>query len=159
MEPDEIRRLVGALDRTSFLEQEPVWDKLRPLGEDVVPYLAEFYEQARKWQGRITAVYHCIPYGRRNEVAFQLGLAACDDRSVWVRHRACGLLAYSLRKDARASLKVLKKHPDRRTREDASAALKAIKRQNHHLWVDRDNSGQSFWVVSPEDHPWWSDSD
>jgi hypothetical protein len=153
MDPEEIRSLAEALDRTSFLEQEQVWDKLRPLGEEVVPYLAEFYGRARKWQGRNTAVFQCIPYGRRNEIAFQLGLAACDDRSVWVRHRACELLAYSLRKEARPRLKALKKHPDRRTREDASAALKAIKRQNHHLWVDRDNSGRSFWIVNPEDEP------
>lgn len=37
------------------------------------------------------------------------------------------------------------------TAEDAAAAIDAIERQNHHLFVDRDHSGRVRWSVNPDD--------
>jgi len=61
------------------------------------------------------------------------------------------LLAYSLRKDALAKLRPLLQHSDPRTREDARAAIDAIEKRNHHLYVDRDHSGRARWVVNEGD--------
>jgi hypothetical protein len=67
-----------------------------------------------------------------------------------VRKRACSILAYSLRQDAVPHLEHLLCHRDQKTRDDAAAAIDAIKHRNHHYWVDRDQSGRVFWKVGPE---------
>lgn len=160
MDEARIRRLVQQLgDDVSTADD--AWSELRELGADVVPHLATCYPTARRWQQRTALVFHAIRYARTSEEAFQLGLTALADRSYMVRYRACGLLAYSLRRDAIPALEELLTHRDKRTVEDARAALDAIKRRNHHLFVDRDHSGRSFWEVNPGDlpepeaKPWW----
>jgi hypothetical protein len=80
-----------------------------------------------------------------------VGLAALADRSTVVRYRACGLCAYPLRQDALPGLRLLVSHKDKRTSEDAAAAIDAIEQQNHHLFVDREHSGRSFWVINEGD--------
>ena len=79
------------------------------------------------------------------EVAFRMGIAAANDRSCAVRHYGCAILAYSLRADALPTLSSLLKHADRRTAEDARAAIDAITNKNHHLFIDRDHSGRVRW--------------
>ena len=151
MSPDEIRATVARLETPRALEEEEAWNALRPLGEAVLPYLREAYPRFRKAQGRRSLVFHAIRYARTSEDAFQLGLAALEDRATLVRYRACGLLAYSLRSEAIAPLERLLDHPDEATAADAWAAIDAIRNRNHHFFVDRDHSGRSFWKVNPDD--------
>ena len=151
MEEDRVRAFVIALDTASSAAQEAAWSELRGLGGAVVPHLAAFYPKARTWQGRVALVFHSIRYARLSDDAFVLGLAALRDKSYMVRYRACGLLAYSLRRDAIPELEPLLKHSDRRTVEDAAAAIDAIRNQNHHYFVDRSHSGQARWVVTESD--------
>ena len=151
MRDSDIERLVAALDTPSASEEEAAWLQLKPLGRDVVPYLAAFYPKARTWQGRLSLVFHAIRYARDSEDAFQLGLAALGDRSTMVRYRACGLCAYSLRTAALPALNALLQHKDPRTVEDAAAAIDAIEQRNHHLFVDRTHSGSTFWTVNESD--------
>jgi hypothetical protein len=151
MTPDEIREHVRRLDTTSAPQGEEAWGHLRDLGVAVVPHLAEAYRSFRKWQGRASLVFHSIRYGRVSDDAFRLGLEALSDKSAQVRYRACGLLAYSLRKEAIPRLQPLLRHPDARTVEDAKAAIDAIRHQNHHYFVDRDHSGRSRWQVNEGD--------
>ncbi len=153
MNKQEIISLVKQLDTTNSHEQETVWEKLRLLREQVVPYLLEAYPTTRKWQGRVALVFHSIRYARTSEAAFQLGLMACEDKATLVRYRACGLLAYSLRIDAIPRLEALLRHRERKTVEDAAAAIEAIERQNHHYFVDRNHTGQIFWQVDDEVTP------
>jgi hypothetical protein len=82
VEPDHIRRLVSHLGSGRVAEEGEAWEQLRPLGEAVVPYLAEFYADCTRWQGRNAALYYSTRHVRRNETAFQLGLK--DD---WVLGR------------------------------------------------------------------------
>jgi HEAT repeat protein len=151
MTEERIRELVVRLETTKSLEEETVWSELRPLGESVVPYLAEAYPKMRTSQGRRSCVFHSIRYARLSEAAFQLGLAALQDRATLVRYRACCLLAYSLRQDAIPHLSKLLQHNDPKTVADARAAIDAIKNQNHHYFMDRDHRGKTSWVVNPED--------
>ena len=151
MTPTEIRAVVQRLNSTTVAGEEAAWSELRGLGEAVVPYLREAYPTFKRWQGRVSLVYHSIRYARVSEDAFQLGLQALGDRATGVRYRACGLLAYSLRADALFRLNQLLQHEDANTIADAQAAITAIKKRNHHLFVDRDGSGRSFWVVNEED--------
>lgn len=153
MTPAEIRAIVQALDTTSVDAAERRWSELKPLGASVIPYLAEFYPRCKRWQGRTSLVFHSIRYARVSEEAFQLGIAALQDKATLVRYRACSLLAYSLRKDALPFLHRLRTHADSKTAADAAAAIRAIEANNHHLFVDRTESGHSFWVVNDDDAP------
>jgi hypothetical protein len=144
----EIRTLVSRFDTADASAQDAAWEKLRPLGEAVVPFFAEAFPGLKKWQGRAALVFHAIKYARTSDAAFRLGLMACQDRASVVRYRACGLLAYSLKREALAHLQPLLKHADPKTVEDARAAVDAITHQNHHYFVDRTHSGCSFWEVS-----------
>jgi hypothetical protein len=162
MTPADIEAQVLKLDTTSAREQEDVWEQLKPLGEAVVPSLAQAYPRFRTAQGRVSLVFHAIRHARSSDDAFKLGLAALRDKATLVRYRACGLLAYSLRKDALSHLKEALSHPDEKTAEDARAAITAIKKQNHHLFIDRDQSGRTEWVVNESDaqdtdagRPWY----
>jgi hypothetical protein len=151
MTPDEIREHVGRLDTTAVQQEQEAWEPLRVLGVAVVPYLADAFRSFRKWQGRASLVFHSIRYARVSDDAFRLGLEALSDPSVHVRHRACGLLAYSQRPEAIAHLKPLLHHSDSRTVADARAAIEAITHRNHHYFVDRGHSGRSFWQVNDGD--------
>ena len=146
----EIRRLAGEIAAGSPAA-EAAWELLRELGPAVVPYLAEAYPAAKRWQGRTALVFHAIRFARESDAAFALGLRALEDRSYMVRYRACMVLAYALRTDATPALEALLQHADARTREDAARALDAIRHQNHHFFVDQTHSGRSFWVVNETD--------
>ena len=150
MDDREIASLVKQLDTHKRLEQEAVWEKLRPLRERVVPFLLGAYPTTRKWQGRVALVFYSIAYARTSEAAFRLGLAACEDKATLVRYRACGLLAYSLRDEALPALEALLRHRDGRTAEDAAAAVDAIRGRNHHYFIDRGHTGHIFWRVGDD---------
>ena len=146
----EIKLLVSQMDTADSTVEEATWEKLRPLRECVVPYLLEFFPNAKKWQGRRTIVYHALKYARTSEAAFQLGIVAIKDKATMVRYRGCCVLAYSLRKDAIPHLTELLKHEDKKSVEDARAAIDAIKNQNHHYFRDRDHTGKIVWNVNGE---------
>jgi hypothetical protein len=151
MTPDEIRALVGRLDTASAAEEQQAWAQLRGVGAEVVPYLADAYRSFRKWQGRASLVFHSIRHARASDDAFRLAVEALSDKASQVRHRACGLLAYSQKNEAIAHLKPLLQHADARTVEDAKAAIDAITRRNHHFFVDRGHTGRAFWQVGEGD--------
>lgn len=151
MNESEIHRLVAALETNKVLEEEEVWAKLKPLGPAVLPYFLEFYPKMKKWRGRVSLVFHAIRYGRTHEEAFELGVRALEDKATLVRYRACGLLAYSLRRDAIPHLQKLLSHEDPKTVEDAKAAIDAIRHQNHHYFMDRQHTGSIRWTVNEAD--------
>jgi hypothetical protein len=153
MNNQEIISLVKQLDTADRLRQETTWEKLRLLREQVVPYLFEAYPSIRRWQGRAALVFHSTRFARTSDAAFRLGLIACGDKATVVRYRACGLLAYSLRAEAIPHLEALRKHREKKTAEDAAAAIDAIERQNHHYFIDRGHTGQIFWQVNDEATP------
>lgn len=150
---EERARELARLVASASAESEAAWQELKILEADVVPILAAVFAETRAWQGRVALVFHCIRFARSSGAAFELGLRGLQDKSYMVRYRACGLLAYSLRQDALPHLEPLLTHRDERTIEDATAAIAAITSQNHHRFVDRSNSGRSFWEVNPGDRP------
>jgi len=145
----QLANAVGADDVGS----EAAWASLREQGASAVPYLAAAFPLARRWQGRAALVFHAIRHARGNPEALALGLEALADKAYMVRYRACGLLAYALHPDALPALEPLLAHRDPRTREDAAAAIDAIRARNHHFFVDRGHSGRSFWHVNEGDSP------
>lgn len=140
-------------DPADLVDLEATWGVLAPLGLDAVPHLVEAFHGARTWQGRAAALFYATRFARDSEAAFRLGLEALNDRARQVRTRACGLLAYSLRKDAEGCLMLLCGHADSATREDATAALAALRDQDHHRFKDRDGTGRIFWIVTQSDLP------
>jgi hypothetical protein len=69
-----------------------------------------------------------------------------------VRGDACGILAYSLRRDLVPKLQPLLEHRDPKTRAKAAAAIDAIERQNHHHFLDGAHTGAVFWYPDPHEH-------
>jgi hypothetical protein len=151
MNAEDIIGLITEMDTANAVQSENAWTHLRGLGEDIVPFLAKAYPTFRKSQGRVALLFHALRYARSSECAFQLGLAALGDRATLVRYRACGLLAYSLRREALPRLTNLLVHTDSKTVDDAKAAIDAVQRQNHHYFVDRTHSGRSSWQVNEYD--------
>jgi hypothetical protein len=151
MDDAQIHHALKMFDTASTSAHEVAWALLRPLGVGVVPFLAEYFPCTRKAQGRVALIFHAIRFARESQAAFDLGLLALNDKATLVRYRACGLCAYSLRKDAIPHLERLLGHADVKTADDARAAIDAIRQKNHHYFVDRSHSNSTFWEVNPED--------
>ncbi len=145
-------RLGGPID-----DEWEAWEALkRQAGAAVPQLLGQHYRNSRKWQARVSCLYHSIAYARHFPEAVQLGREALADRSKVVRYRACMLLAVSLDNESLAALRKAEKEAgqDEETIGNIRAALNAIENQNHHLFVDRDNSGKMLLnveLIHPDD--------
>jgi hypothetical protein len=144
--PDKrVEKLVQAFSTSLRPEIDAAWVVADSLGDDRVPLLAEAFPQIRKSEGRASVMRYVGKFSRESEVAFRMGAVAIRDRAYAVRHYGCASLAYSLRADAIPILTPLLRHADRRTVEDARAAIDAIKSKNHNFFKDRDHSGKILW--------------
>jgi hypothetical protein len=151
MESPAIREQVLRFQSSSSIEREDAWKNLKPLGVEVVSHFLEAYPKFKSAQARVSVLFYATGFARVSEDAFRLGIIGCKDRASLARYRACGLLAYSLRSDALPVLNDLREHADKKTVEDAIAAIDAISSKNHHYFIDRTHSGRSFWEVNPGD--------
>jgi hypothetical protein len=146
VQDERIQELLKRFDTDDRELQERIWAEL-PEGADAMPHLLAAYPHTRRMEARISMMYQATFHARVSEAAFQLGTLGCSDRSLFVRDRACGVLAYSLRRDALPFIRPLLRDGDPLVRDGAEGAVRAIKAQNHNLyWGDRAN-----WVVNPED--------
>ncbi len=153
MKQEMDKKLLPILKRLDDSSSEVNWGAIRELkglGVDLPQVLFEYYKESRSWRARVSCVFFAIHDARDNEDAVQLGIAALNDRSRVVRHRACSLLAYSLRGDALPYLRQLLMHHDPSTKEDARAAIDAIEHRNHNWFVDREHTGRLTWTVDKE---------
>ncbi len=119
--------------------------------EALVPGFVAAYPRIRNAAGRNSILFWLARFARKHPEIVALAMSALNDLAYLPRMQACGILAYSLRRDAIPHLGQLLKHRDQKTRDDAAAAIDAIQHQNHHYWLDRDHSGNFFWTVNPED--------
>src|SRR5262245_19017170 len=133
MHDDDLRALVASFDSKDSSVRDAVWQPLRDLGERPFPLFEQLFQQAKQKDVRRDIAYHAIRHARTCESAFRIGLAAIADRATIVRYRGCGVLAYSLRRDALPALRALLNHSDAKTVEDAKAAIDAIDSRNHHF--------------------------
>ena len=157
-EQRRVRNVLRRFDTADAAVREEAWKELPP-GRLALPFLREAFPETKRMEARISMVYEATFFARVSEDAFQLGLLGCRDRSKHVRDRACGVLAYSLRKDALPFLRPLLRADDEVTREAAEGAVDAIKHQNHSLYWGHDAlRGQTFWVVNRGDDPWFPDA-
>ena len=140
-----MERLIQVFSTSLRPEIDAAWVVADSMGDDLLPLLAEAFPRIRKWEGRASIMRYVGKFSRENDVAFGMGIIALQDRAYDVRHYGCALLAYSLRAEALPILAPLLKHADRRTVEDAKAAIEAIKSKNHYFFRDRDHSGKVRW--------------
>ena len=148
MTRDEIMALVMELDNSKGGASDDTSEKLNSVGEGIVACYLEVYPRFKKWQGRVELVYRATRYSRTRDDAYRLGILALADKAAIVRYRACGLLAYSLRRDAIPFLETLLTHPTKDTAEHAAAAIDAINHQNHNYYVDRTHTCRGFWIIN-----------
>jgi hypothetical protein len=152
-EQRRVRDVLRRFDTADSAARDEAWQRLPP-GRLALPFLREAFPQTGRMEARISMVYEATFFARVSEDAFELGVLGCRDRSKHVRDRACGVLAYSLRKDALPVLRPLLRADDDVTRQAAEGAVDAIKHANHHLYWDRDRPrGRTFWVVNRGDDP------
>lgn len=151
----ESRRLIDLLKQRirQSKDRRAIRVRLKALESELWPQaLLECYGQARRAEDRLQLVISAIFEARESATARQLGLAALNDRSYGVRERAVQILAYSL---DRAVLPALRDALNSEQHEEVSAsleaAIKAIEKQNHHLYIDRQERGNSWWGVNPWD--------
>lgn len=145
MQDQRVERLVQAFSTSLRPEIDAAWMVAGSMGDDLLPLLAEAFPRIRKWEGRASIMRYVGKFSRENDVAFRMGIIAVQDRAYDVRHYGCALLAYSLRAEALPTLATLLRHADRRTVEDAKAAIDAVKSKNHYFFRDRDHSGRVRW--------------
>lgn len=145
MQDQRVERLVQAFNTSLRPKIDAAWVVADSMGDELLPLLAEAFSRIRKSAGRASVMRYVGRFSRESEVAFRMGTVAAQDRAYAVRHYGCALLAYSLRADGLPILTSLLKHADRRTVEDARAAIDAIKSKNHNFFKDRDHSGKILW--------------
>jgi len=145
MEDQRVERIVQAFSTSLRPEIDAAWVVADSMGDDLLALFAEAFPRIRKSEGRASIMRYVGRFSRESEVAFRMGTIAARDRAYAVRHYGCALLAYSQRPDALPILLSLLKHADRRTVEDARAAIDAIESKNHNFFKDRDHSGKILW--------------
>jgi hypothetical protein len=145
MQDKRIETLVRAFSTSRRQEIDAAWVVADSMGDDLLTLFAEAFPRIRKSEGRASIMRYVGRFSRESEIAFRMGTAAVQDRAYAVRHYGCALLAYSLREDAIPILLSLSKHADRRTVEDARAAIDAIKSKNHNFFKDRAHCGKILW--------------
>ncbi len=145
MQDERVETLVRVFSTSRRPEIDAAWVVADSVGDDLLTLLAEAFPRIRKSEGRASIMRYVGRFSRESEVAFRMGTVAVRDRAYAVRHYGCALLAYSLRADSLPILISLLKHTDRRTVEDAKAAIDAIKSKNHNFFKDRDHSGKILW--------------
>lgn len=145
MENERVERLIEAFSRSRRSEVSDAWQIADSMGGDLMQLLAQAFPRIRKSEGRASVLRYAGRFSRESDTAFRMGMLAVQDRAYAVRHYGCASLAYSLREDSLPSLVPLLKHPDRRTVEDAKAAIDAIKNRNHNFFKDRRHTGKILW--------------
>lgn len=147
--------IVAALDQKLPSAVDEGWNRLRiEHGPAVfIPNLVSAFPRIRNAAGRNAILFRLIRFARTHPVVVELAITALRDPAYMPRMQACSNLAYSLRRDTVPHLRSLLTHRDQKTRDNAAAAIDAIRHQNHHYYMDRNHTGRSFWVVNPEDDP------
>jgi hypothetical protein len=145
MQTERVNVLVEAFSVSRRPEIDAAWEMAHSMGDDLLALLAKAFPLIRKSEGRASIMRYIGKFSRENQLVFNMGIVAVQDRAYAVRHYGCALLAYSLRNEALPTLSVLLKHSDHRTVADARAAIDAIKSKNHYFFMDRDHTGKVRW--------------
>ncbi len=138
----DVADLIRKLDCKNWGEVETAREALIPLGRDIFPVALEILPELRGFRARNALVYTAIKFALVENDAVKLALTALQDKSGAVRYRACMLLAVAGRSDTIECLEYLLDHKSSETREDAQAAIKAIKAGDHDLFLDRNGRGR-----------------
>jgi hypothetical protein len=127
--------------------------RLEALGQEAWPRaLIYCYRVASRAERRERLVKSAIFEARDSLVARELGVLALKDRSYLVRERAAAVLAYSLDRSVLPVIEeALKSEQREEIRSSLRAAINAINKQNHNLYIDREERGGVAWGVNPWD--------
>ena len=94
----EIQSLFQHLNGSGSEDDHDAGIRLRKvLGDDLPSHLLARYRLQTQWSPRNAYLHEALRYARRSDDAVSLGKFAIGDKSKAVRHRACMLLACSLR--------------------------------------------------------------
>lgn len=141
-EDAELTELLKIVDGSGSDEEYAALEKLKEFPEKLPILLLQKYQRAKKAKERSACVHHATRYAKNSQAAFELGIIALGDKSRHIRHLACLLLAWSLRKDALEKLQGAEAAcGNEETLEDIRAAIDAIENQNSNYFVDRAHSG------------------
>ncbi|MEM7173615.1 MAG: hypothetical protein AAF530_25875 [Pseudomonadota bacterium] len=145
MDQTDISSIILALDHDKDIEATR--EHLVDHGAQALPEMIDHFPKLKTWRARNAIVYTAIKFARRSENAKKLCSLGLQDKSKRVRQTACALAAFSLDRDFLPELEAFAGRSDPETTEDAFAAINAIQKQNHHLFMDRQETGHVTWNV------------
>ena len=137
---EDLQNMIMALDQTSWGRVEDAREKLVPLGARIFPVALEVYPRLRGFRARAALLHTAFKFALTEPAAVALGLMGLEDKSAFVREKACLLLAVSGRKDTLPALRnrVALGDPD----GHAAAAIAAITEGDRNLYIDRARTGR-----------------
>lgn len=143
-----VERIVRLLDlrKESYVGRNSILLQEKYGLENLLPYYVQAFYLINNWPGRMYISFWLARYARKYPMVVQMAVHGLRDRSYIVRHHCCGTLAFALDIDTIEHLQALKDHKDKKTHEDAEAAIDAIKNMNHHYFVDRSHTGKVHWA-------------
>jgi hypothetical protein len=144
-----VSALVAAYDKRTWHEIDAAHFELtKRYGlVPLLPLMISACAPLKSWKARKTLLFYLLPHARDYPALVDLALALVNDRARMVREEALGIIAYSLEVRALAPLRQHLDHPDPETRAAVIAAIEAIERQDHNLFLDRDHTGNVQWLV------------
>lgn len=138
----DLDALVRAVDQKRLSATEDARERLVPYGSAILGPALDAYPELRYANGRRALVYTAMKFARHHDKAVELGRRALMDRAYSVRYYACMLLAFSGCRDTLSDLEQLTVDGDTKSSADAKAAIAAIRAGNHHLFLDRNQTGR-----------------
>ena len=130
MDDEKLQKYLAYLDGRSPGSEYQAIAKLEEQGADIPKLLTKRYKVSRRWSDRALCIFHCIEYAKSNDVAYQLGIMALQDRSRTVRRRACALLSVAQNQEAIEHLEKLLL--DETLQGDALAAINALSKPSQN---------------------------
>lgn len=154
MTPETVLSQLLAADSCDW---DAVWSSwwngpLRPLAVESIPSVIAAYDDTAHWQARAAQLYYCTGFSRTRSDVCRFAIHALTDKSIEVRYRACGLLAFSRRRRLIPKLNAALVSANDATKRYLSAAMEAIDQRSMAPFTALDTSRRGFYhlpVVLP----------
>ena len=136
MTDEQIHKLFQLMAGTTNVKRANIRSLyLDGVGEKIVPFCVEYFQQSDDASFRSDLVQFVIRYGRSSQTARKLAAQALQDPSHKVRRMACAVMAYSLDTALLPLLEAALDSEDEETMGNAQRAMDAITKQDIHLFV------------------------
>jgi len=147
MESETVSSQLRAADTSDWDE---VWSRwrhgpLRPLAAEALPLIVAAYSETTHWQARAAQLYYATGFSRTRSELVAFATQALSDKSIEVRYRACGLLAFAHRRRAIPKFEEILPGADAATARYILAAIEAIEQKSIEPFTALDTPARNFY--------------